>query len=83
MITKEQAMALGYRDTIYHLQLKTADKSPMRARVNGKCQTWKGRPDEFKLPMKHGFYDCFYLTHENNRNWSVEEPVAACPAKAL
>ena len=50
--------------TRYDLQ-KTTDCKPINWRANGKCQTWKTRPDEFKLPIKHGLYDYDYLTHEN------------------
>lgn len=24
-------------------------------RTNGKCQTWKTRPEDFRLPIKYGF----------------------------
>lgn len=72
MISKEQASTL--RGTIYHLTLKNADGSAARARPNGKCQTWKTRPDAFKLPMKHGLRDCFYLTEANADQWSLTEP---------
>lgn len=45
---------------------------PIRWRANGKCQTWKTRPNEFKLPIKHGLYDYGYLTHENAHLFIVE-----------
>ena len=51
MITKEQAISLTYRDTIYHVRAKNADGSPMRARVNGAIKLWKTRPLEFRLPI--------------------------------
>jgi hypothetical protein len=34
-------------------------------RVNGKCQTWKTRPEEFKLPIAYGLYDHSYVTETN------------------
>ena len=68
MITKEQAMTAKH---FVHVTLKNADKTPLRARANGKCQTWKTRPDEFKLPAKHGLKDTFYITNENANQWNV------------
>lgn len=44
---------------------------PNKWRANGKCQTWKTRPDEFKLPIKYGLRECGYLTHENAHLFEV------------
>ena len=41
-------------------------------RANGKCQTWKTRPNEFKLPIKHGLHEYGYITHENAHLFKVE-----------
>lgn len=71
MITKSIAVGLGYRDEIHHKTLKNSDGTPVRARVNGACKTWKTRPAEFRLPVKHGLYDCFYVTIDNYRDWTV------------
>jgi hypothetical protein len=35
---------------------------PVRWRRNGKTQTWKTRPTEFKIPVKFGFYSYDYIT---------------------
>lgn len=32
-------------------------ESFIRVRVSGNCKTWKTRPDEFRLPVKHGLYE--------------------------
>ena len=71
MITKAQAVALEYQDEIHHVRLRNADGSPLRARVNGRTKTWKTRPDEFKVPMKHGLYECFYLDQTNAHEWCL------------
>lgn len=34
-------------------------------RRNGATKTWKTRPDAFRIPIKHGFKTCAYLTDEN------------------
>jgi hypothetical protein len=36
-----------------------------RCRRNGKTKTWKTRPGEFRIPVKCGLYEYFYITHEN------------------
>jgi hypothetical protein len=69
MITKEQAMALKYRTELYHRKLTRADGEPVRCRVNGKCQTWKTRPNDFRLPVKYGLKQCFYITPDNAKDW--------------
>lgn len=54
-----------------HKTLKNADGSAMRCRASGKCQTWKTRPNEFKLPVKYGLYNSFYITETNADDWNV------------
>jgi len=44
---------------------KNSDGSCVRWRVNGKVKTWKTRPNEFKIPVKHGMYDFGYITQHN------------------
>jgi hypothetical protein len=74
MITKEQAMNLKYfqeiKVTFINPPLNTHSKH-RQWRSNGKCKTWKTRPDEFKLPIKHGLYAYGYLTHENAHLFEV------------
>ena len=60
MVTKEQA-----------LTCKTFRYNVYCYRANGKCKTWKTRPNEFKLPIKHGLYIYGYLTHENAHLFEV------------
>lgn len=74
MITKEQALELNGNSEIYLKGYYNADGSPCRWRINGKIKTWKTRPNEFKLPLKHGLYDYNYLTDENNHKFSIEMP---------
>jgi len=68
-MTKEQATQADYRTTLEHTTIKNADGSPARCRVNGRCKTWKTRPDDFKLPVKHGLYNCFYINQDNAEEW--------------
>ena len=69
MISKEIAVSLKHGQILHHVSVKNADKSPARCRVSGKCQTWKTRPTEFKLPVKHGLRDSFYITEDNAKDW--------------
>ena len=71
MITKAIATNLRYRDILHHVTLLNSAKEPQRCRVNGKCKTWKTRPDEFRLPVKHGLRMCFYITQDNAHLWDV------------
>ena len=71
MITKEIACSLAYRDTLYHVEKKDSRGFPVVCRVNGKCKTWKTRPEEFCLPVKYGLRGCFHLTHSNCMDWSA------------
>jgi hypothetical protein len=52
--------AKGYL-SFEHKTMKNRDKSPLRARANGKIQTWKTRPGQFRLPVKYGLKTCFYI----------------------
>ena len=68
MVTKEVAMTKSYFE---HITAKNADGTPLRCRKNGACKVWKTRPDNFKLPVKHGLKDYFYIDNFNAQEWSV------------
>ena len=77
MITKEIAVNAASGTTFYHKTLKNADGTPLRARVNGKCKTLKRTPDYFRLPMKHGLRNCFYIEPGyNDQDFLTSEQVA-------
>jgi hypothetical protein len=69
MSTMYQFSTLRHGQVIEHRTLKNSDGTPLRARVNGAMKTWKTRPGEFLLPMKHGLRDCFYIDHRNAADW--------------
>jgi len=66
---------LGTLNTGYinfeHKTLINSDGSRLRARKNGMLKLWKTRPDDFKLPCKHGFKTCFYITQDNAHEWEI------------
>ena len=70
MITKQQALTSRHFE---HVTVKNSDGTPARCRAMGKCQVWKTRPDEFKLPVKHGLYQSFYITQDNAHDWNVAQ----------
>lgn len=71
MIDKQDAISLTYRSELHHSTLKNADGTPLRCRVNGKVKLWKTRPDEFRLPVKHGLKNCFYIDQDNCHEWNL------------
>ena len=77
MLTKEECINAYYRQTFYHISEKDSRGFPVQCRVNGKCKTWKTRPNEFRLPVKYGLKQCFYITESNNQEWcsSMEGPL--------
>lgn len=69
MVTKEQAMTCR---VFYHVSLKYSDgKTPIQCRANGQCKVWKTRPDDFRLPVKYGLKECFYITPRNAHEWTT------------
>ena len=45
-------------------------------RVNGRVKTWKTRPDDFEVPLKHGLYDYTYLRPSNASDFHLS---SECP----
>lgn len=69
MITREQALALRYRDEIYGFSVQG---KPIRVRVNGQVKTWKSRPD-IELPVKYGLRECARLSLRELESWYLTE----------
>lgn len=80
MITKEQALCLEHGKCILqvaeYLQYSHSPRTSIRVeesplekprnwKVNGQVQTWVTRPNDFRVPLKHGLYRHGELTHEN------------------
>lgn len=68
-VTVQDVISGNIGHTLYHATLRNRDGSALRARVNGQVRTWVTRPSEFRLPMKHGLKECFYITQENVGEW--------------
>jgi len=75
-LTREDAVNAKYRQELYHNRLRNSDGTPLRCRVNGKCKTWVTRPEEFRLPVKYGLRECFYIEPLNADEWLMTEEEA-------
>ena len=76
MITIEQAKNLRHGQTLYHVEHRNSRNEPQRWRVSGQIKLWKTRPDEFRVPIKHGLYDHDYLDHHNSHLLCLTEEEA-------
>lgn len=72
-MTKDELINLPRGTTLHHVSLRNADGSALRARVNGRAKTWVTRPEEFRLPMKHGLKNCFYITERDADLWELSQ----------
>ena len=71
-LTLADISKLSHRSILKHKVLKNKDGSALRCRINGKIKTWKTRPGEFQVPVKHGLRDCFYINHNTVSDWYLE-----------
>jgi len=55
----------------WHRTARDSRGYPVRCRKNGQLKLWKTRPTEFRLPVKHGLKECFYITEFNSSDWVV------------
>lgn len=89
MITKAQAQALTWSSTLHYTgrHACTRKVGPRGGvtehvtivRVSGQCQTWKTRPEDFRLPVKYGLYENSAITQDNAADWHVP---GDCPLQA-
>jgi hypothetical protein len=70
-VTKEVCLNASFGDEFYLRDEFYANGFPKRVRVSGRCKTWATRPDEFRLPVKYGMYQSFYITHANASQFST------------
>lgn len=90
MVTRDQAIAAGaaWGRTEFHANGCTrtigarggVKERTETWRSNGKCQTWKTRPEDFSLPIKYGFRGPYtYITPTNAHAMHL---AAECPLLA-
>lgn len=73
-VTKMACLNMRRGDRIYHRTKNMADGSPLSVRVMGRCQTWATRPNEFRIPVKFGLYQSFYITDDSAGSWTTVNP---------
>lgn len=86
MITKQQALALRYCQELHYTGKQQCEVSVglrggktvkiIYVRVSGKCQIWKTRPDEFRVPVKYGLYESYEINHKNGADFHLSNE---CP----
>lgn len=91
MITREQALKLGYGDHVHYtgevnrgVQGCLTILGPrggvvvhqMNCRVTGRTQVWKTRPTEFRVPVKYGTRESGSIRAYNNANWHLASECA-------
>jgi hypothetical protein len=81
-----QAITLTFiENSLYNGELWAAMRSGRywRLRRNGKTQTWKTRPGDFRIPVKAGLKSCGEVTHRSavalisDSNWRNADFVVA------
>lgn len=80
MLTKAQALTADE----FHFGVCKRTKGPRggitekieRWRRNGMTGTWKTRPKEFRVPVKHGLYSYSQITDSDAQAWHTSED---CP----
>jgi len=61
--------------TFWHRTATYSDGvSPIQCRKNGAVKTWKRQPGKFRVPVKYGMYDYFYIDNDNAHEWSTVPP---------
>jgi hypothetical protein len=55
----------------WHRTARDSRGYPVRCRKNGQLKLWKTRPSEFRLPVKYGLREYFYITEFNSGDWVV------------
>lgn len=73
-ITVEEAKGLKPGDILYHAVNRNADGTAQRWRVNGKVRTWKTRPNEVQVPVKHGMWICAHVDETNLHMMCLTDP---------
>lgn len=57
----------------YHRTLSYKNSThPIEVRRNGKTKYWKREPTRFRIPVKYGLRDCFYIDNQNAHEWSTK-----------
>ena len=72
MIEKQGALKLSIGQVILQVDASNADGTPKRWKVNGQVKTWKTRPDDFQVPLKHGLKGYDYLSQHTGEFFTTD-----------
>lgn len=82
MVSKEQAMVaieFHFNHCTKHVGPRGGVKTNIEVwRANGRCKTWKTRPNDFAIPIKRGLRSHTYIT---NGNAEYYHTAFDCPVK--
>jgi hypothetical protein len=81
MITKTQAQALTYNQTLHYTGRTDCKRTVgprggvkeyiVHVRVSGACKVWVTRPEEFRVPVKYGMYESFEINQDNGADFHL------------
>jgi hypothetical protein len=80
VVNVRTAMTAHY---FYHRTATYKDgRTPIQVRRNGSTKRWVRQPEKFRIPVKYGMYEFFYITDENADEWTtVPPPIKPKPEK--
>lgn len=59
----------------WHMTVKNQhDRGPARCRKNGAVKTWATKPGLWRVPVKHGLRECFYIQNFDDRDEGAPAP---------
>lgn len=71
-VTPETALTAN---RFYHRKLKyKGSDRPIEVRRMGRTKTWKRDPEKFRVPVKYGLRDSFYIDQNNAHEWATQPP---------
>lgn len=74
-MTREEALALGYGDMLYHRTKRQGrrESEPLRVRVSGAVRTWARDPARIQIPTKWGVRGHHAITEHELGEWYTSE----------
>lgn len=73
-LTRSEALKLRHGQIVYTPGYYNADGTTQRWKVKGAVKTWVKSPGRFKVPIKHGMRDYWYIDETNVQGFTLIEP---------
>jgi hypothetical protein len=68
-VNAESAMTAN---VFYHrTKTYTRTNQPIQVRRMGRTKRWVRQPELFRVPVKYGMYDSFYIDNDNAKEWRI------------